>query len=44
ARDVANRVVYMDSGVIAEDDVPEVIFNNPSNERTRTFLKRILEN
>lgn len=44
ARDVANRVVYMDSGVIAEDDVPEVIFNNPNNERTRTFLKRILEN
>lgn len=43
ARDVANRVVYMDSGVIVEDDVPEVIFNNPNNERTRTFLKRILE-
>lgn len=44
ARDVAHRVVYMDSGVIVEDDVPEVIFNNPKNERTRTFLKRILEN
>lgn len=43
ARDVANRVVFMDSGVIVEDNVPEVIFNNPSNERTRTFLKRILE-
>lgn len=43
ARDVANRVVFMDNGVIAEDDVPEVIFNNPSNERTRMFLKRILE-
>ncbi|MGE5379641.1 MAG: amino acid ABC transporter ATP-binding protein [Methylocystaceae bacterium] len=43
ARDVANRVVFMDSGVIVEDDVPEVIFNNPSNERTRNFLKRILE-
>ncbi|NLT19368.1 MAG: amino acid ABC transporter ATP-binding protein [Syntrophomonadaceae bacterium] len=43
ARDVANRVVFMDSGVIVEDDVPEVIFNNPKNERTRTFLKRILE-
>lgn len=44
ARDVANRVVYMDSGVIVEDDVPEVIFNNPKHERTRTFLRRILEN
>ncbi|HQA51151.1 MAG TPA: amino acid ABC transporter ATP-binding protein [Syntrophomonadaceae bacterium] len=43
ARDVANRVVFMDEGVIVEDDVPEVIFNNPRNERTRTFLKRILE-
>lgn len=44
ARDVANRVVFMDEGVIVEDDVPDVIFNNPRNERTRTFLKRILEN
>lgn len=43
ARDVSNRVVFMDDGVIVEDDVPEVIFNHPSNERTRIFLKRILE-
>jgi len=43
ARDVANRVVFMDDGVIAEEDVPEVIFNNPTNDRTRAFLKRILE-
>ena len=43
ARDVANRVVFMDSGVIVEDDLPEIIFNNPQNERTRIFLKRILE-
>jgi len=43
ARDVANRVVFMDSGVIVEDDVPEVIFNHPRNERTRVFLKRILD-
>jgi len=44
ARDVANRVVFMDSGVIVEDNTPEVIFNNPANERTRSFLKRILDN
>lgn len=44
ARDVSNRVVFMDDGIIAEEGVPEVIFNNPQNERTRTFLKRILEN
>lgn len=43
ARDVANRVVFMDSGLIAEDDVPEVIFNAPRNERTRIFLKRVLD-
>ena len=43
ARDVANRVVFMDSGVIVEDDVPEIIFNQPRNERTRVFLKRILD-
>lgn len=44
ARDVSHRVVFMDEGVIVEDDTPEVIFNDPRNERTRTFLKRILEN
>jgi putative lysine transport system ATP-binding protein len=44
ARDVAHRVVFMDDGVIVEEDKPEVIFNNPNNERTRTFLKRILDN
>jgi len=43
AREVANRVMFMDSGVIVEDDVPEVIFNNPANERTRMFLRRVLE-
>ncbi|NLV21702.1 MAG: amino acid ABC transporter ATP-binding protein, partial [Syntrophomonadaceae bacterium] len=44
ARDVAHRVVFMDDGVIVEEDTPEVIFNNPNNERTRIFLKRILDN
>jgi len=43
AREVSNRVVFMDAGVIVEDDLPEVIFNNPVNERTRAFLKRVLE-
>lgn len=43
AREVSNRVVFMDKGVIVEDDVPEVIFNNPRHERTRSFLDRILE-
>lgn len=42
ARDVADRVVFMDKGVIAEEGPPEQIFNNPKQERTREFLKRIL--
>lgn len=42
ARDVSNRVIFMDKGVIVEDDVPELIFNNPTQERTREFLSRIL--
>lgn len=42
ARDVAHRVVFMDDGVIVEDDVPSVIFTNPARERTREFLARVL--
>ena len=43
ARDVADRVVFMDKGVIVEDSKPEVIFTNPKQQRTREFLKRLLE-
>lgn len=42
AREVSTRVVFMDGGVIVEEDVPEVLFNNPKHERTKTFLKRTL--
>lgn len=42
AADVSHRVVFMDGGVIVEEDTPDVIFNHPNNERTRIFLKRIL--
>ncbi len=42
AKDVADRVVFMDEGVIVEEDVPEVIFGSPRQERTRQFLTRIL--
>jgi len=42
ARDVSDRVVFMDKGVIAEEGTPEQIFNNPTVERTREFLKRTL--
>ncbi len=43
AREVANRVLFMDKGVIVEDDTPDVIFTNPRNERTKEFLRRTLE-
>ena len=42
AREVADRVIFMDQGVIAEEGTPEAMFTNPTNERTRSFLKRIL--
>lgn len=41
AREVADRVVFMDQGVIAEEGTPEEIFNNPKQERTKEFLKRV---
>jgi putative lysine transport system ATP-binding protein len=43
AREVADRVVFMDKGVIAEEGTPMQIFNNPTEERTREFLKRTLK-
>lgn len=44
AKDVSNSVIFMDKGVIAERNTPEIIFNNPENPRTREFLSRILHN
>jgi polar amino acid transport system ATP-binding protein len=43
ARKTADRVVFMDRGVIAEQGAPEDIFVNPQNERTRQFLHRVLD-
>ena len=43
AKEVSDRVVFMDQGVIAEVGTPEQIFNNPTQERTREFLKRTLK-
>jgi ABC-type polar amino acid transport system ATPase subunit len=42
AKDVADRVIFMDGGYIVEDDTPHNIFTNPKNERTRAFLARVL--
>ncbi|SRR6266540_498572 len=42
ARDVGDRVLFMDQGVIVEEGTPEVIFARPQHERTRIFLGRLL--
>lgn len=42
AKDVADKVVFMDEGIILEEGTPDKIFNNPENERTKQFLARIL--
>ena len=41
ARDVSNRVFYMDQGLIYEEGSPEQIFDNPQKELTKTFINRI---
>ena len=40
AKDVSNRVIFMDKGVVVEDDSPSVIFQNPKMPRTKEFLSR----
>ena len=43
ARNVADRIIFMDNGVIAEDGTPEQVIDNPKNERTREFLQKFNE-
>lgn len=42
AREVADRVIFMDNGIIIEEGKPEKIFSEPKHERTRAFLQKIL--
>jgi putative lysine transport system ATP-binding protein len=42
AKEVSDRVIFMDKGVIAEEGTPDEIFGNPKNERTRQFLSRYI--
>ncbi len=44
ARDVSDKVIFMDGGVIVEQGDPEQVINNPQNERTKHFLSRFKEN
>jgi polar amino acid transport system ATP-binding protein len=43
AREVADRVAFMDDGVIVEEGPPNEVIGKPQNERTRVFLKRVLD-
>lgn len=42
AKEVSDRVIFMDAGYVVEDESPEEMFTNPKNERTKAFLSRIL--
>jgi polar amino acid transport system ATP-binding protein len=41
SKDIANRVFYMDEGIIYEEGTPDKIFDNPQKEKTRAFVKRL---
>ena len=43
ARDISDRIVFMDGGIILEDGTPEEIFNHPKHERTKAFLTRAMD-
>ena len=42
AREVSNRVLFMDEGIIMEENTPEELFSNPKSERLKTFLAKVL--
>ncbi|MGR9048760.1 amino acid ABC transporter ATP-binding protein [Halobacillus faecis] len=42
AREVGDRVLFMDEGIIMEEDVPDNLFGNPQNPRTQEFLSKVL--
>jgi polar amino acid transport system ATP-binding protein len=42
AREVGNRVIFMDEGYIVEEGDPKEVFSNPQNERTKLFLSQVL--
>ena len=42
AKEVSNRVIFMDEGKIIESNTPELLFNQPQNDRTKLFLSKVL--
>lgn len=44
ARDVSDKVIFMDDGYVLEQGTPDDVFNNPKEERTKQFLGRFISN
>jgi len=42
AREMGDRVLFMDQGIIVEEGIPDQVFNSPKNERTKAFLSKVL--
>ena len=42
AREVGKRVMFVDEGIIAEENTPEKLFGHPQSERLKTFLSKVL--
>lgn len=42
AKEVGDRVIFMDGGYIVEENVPNKLFGNPQHERTQSFLSKVL--
>lgn len=42
AKNVADRIIFMDGGVVLEEGTPEEVIDNPKNKRTREFLSKML--
>ena len=42
AKEVGDRLIFMDEGVVVEDGMPEAMFNNPQHPRTQDFFSKIL--
>jgi polar amino acid transport system ATP-binding protein len=42
AKEVANRVIFIDEGIIQEENEPKEFFENPKNERLKSFLSKVL--
>jgi ABC-type polar amino acid transport system ATPase subunit len=41
--EIGHRIIFLDEGVVIEEGLPGKIFHNPTQERTRSFLKKVLE-